>query len=251
MVTGGSGYIGMNLIRHLQKQDCTYINYDLRLGHDLLDERGLYQQMKGCDVVVHLAALPGVSYCEKNIDEAIEINLLGTCNVVRAANTHEISVILMSSFAAKTDNVYGLTKRLAEKVTLQSSLNVVLRAANVYGGIGYLQKKRSAIASFVKHKKAGVMATIYGDGTDERDFVHVDDVCNAVILAFGAPSGIYEICTRRYTSIQELADMVGVEYEFTSSREVDVHKVAHDAVEEALGWKPTIKLEDGLKELLK
>jgi UDP-glucose 4-epimerase len=256
MITGGSGYIGMNLIKHLREADCTYINYDSDRGMDILDERMLYQKMKGCDAVIHLAALPDISYCEKNI--------LGTCNVVDAAKRLIIPVIMISTFAVKADNVYGLTKRLAEKAVLRSEyvieqdgkptilkLNVVLRLANVYGGIGYLQKKRSAVSSFVKHKKNGVVATIYGDGSNERDFVHVDDVCNAILLAFSAAPGVYEICTKKYTSIKELADLIGVEYEFMPPRPVDVQKIPHESDNDGLGWKPKISLKKGIEEMLK
>lgn len=257
--------MGMNLIKHLQSIDCTYINYDSTLDYDILDEKTLYREMRGCDAVIHLAALPDVSYCEKNIGEAIEINALGTCNVVAAAKMCVIPVIMISTFAAKTaHNVYGLTKRLAEKAVLSSEhtirkdgvmtvikLNVVLRLANIYGGIGYLQKKRSAISTFIKHKKAGAVATIYGDGSNERDFVHVSDVCNAITLAIGAPPGTYEICTRKYTSIKELADLIGVAYEFASPRSFDVKKIPYGRGNDALNWKPKIKLEEGIKEMLK
>jgi UDP-glucose 4-epimerase len=252
MITGGSGYIGMNLIRHLQSLDCTYTNYDATLGCDILDERLLYQSMKGCDAVVHLAAIPDVSYCEKNIFEAIEINVLGTCNVVEAAKMLAIPVVMISTFAAKiAHNVYGLTKRLAEKVALRDEANVVLRLANIYGGIGYIQKKRLALSSFVKHKKNGVVATIYGDGSHERDFVHVSDVCNAIVMSFGAPPGIYEICTKRYTSIKDLAELIGVKYEFRPPRPVDVDKIPFDPSGDGLGWKPKISLEQGIEEMLK
>jgi UDP-glucose 4-epimerase len=251
MITGGSGYIGMNLIKHLKSLDCTYVNYDATLNCDIMDERTLFKEMRRCDAVIHLAALPDVSYCEKNIEEAIEINILGTCNVVTAARICEIPIVMISTFAAKAaHNVYGMTKRLAEKVALRSGVNVVLRLANVYGGIGYLQRKRSAMSNFIKHKKGNVIATIYGDGSNERDFVHISDVCNAIVMAFGAPSGIYEVCTKRYTSIKALADLIGVEYEFKPPRPVDVDRVPFDPDEDALRWKPKVLLEDGIKEML-
>ena len=69
-ISGGSGYLGRNLIRILQQEDCTYKNYDLALGYDILDEQRLFREMKGCDAVFHLAALKSVTYCEKNIEEA-------------------------------------------------------------------------------------------------------------------------------------------------------------------------------------
>ena len=250
-IIGGSGYIGINFIFTIRDMDCSYVNYDTILGFDIMDEKSIYQTMKACDAVIHLAALPDVSYCEKNIEEAIEINVIGTSNVVNAAKTCEIPVIFISTFAAKTcHNVYGVTKHLAEKLVLRNG-GVVLRLSNVYGGIGYLQKKRSAISSFIKCKLNDVPATIYGDGSDERDFIHVNDVCKAILASFGARPGIYEICTKHSTSIKNLADIIGVQYTMNPPRSVDINKIPYDSEEFDLGWTPKIRLEDGLKELMK
>lgn len=250
-LTGGSGYLAINLRKHLSERDCTFFNYDLTVGHDILDPNTIYRYMKGCNAVVHLAALPDVSYCEKNIEEAIDINIIGTCNVAHAAGMLELPIVFISTFAAKTvHNVYGMTKRLGELVVLRN-FGVVLRLSNVYGGIAYLGRKRSAMASFVRHKKQGISAEIFGDGSARRDFIHVDDVCRAIIQALGAPSAIYEVCTGKQTSIKELADLVGVEYTFTMVRAGDIKEVASDPSYEALGWKPEVKLKDGIKELLK
>lgn len=250
-ISGGSGYIGLNLRRHLQELDCTYFNFDATLNYNIMDERKVYQTMKGYDVAIHLAALPGTTYCERNVEEAVEVNVFGTLNVARSAEATQIPLVFSSTFAAKTyHNVYGMTKRLAELIVLKSH-GVVLRLANVYGGLGYLQRKKSAIANFVGCKKVGLKAEIMGDGTATRDFIHVDDVCQAFIGAIGAQPGIYEVCTGRQTSIKDLADMLGVKYEFVSPRQGDIDSIAGKPDSEALGWTPKVKLEDGLKELVK
>ena len=249
-MSGGSGYIGINLRKHLQDRDATHFNYDATLGYDILDERSIYQTMRGCDAVIHLAACPGVTYCERNVAEAVETNVLGTRNVVSTAGSLQIPLVFSSTFAAKTrHNVYGMTKRLAELMVLRGH-GIVLRFANVYGGLAYLVRKKSALASFVNHKRRGLSAEIFGDGSATRDFVHIRDVCEAMIMALGAPPGIYEICTGRQTSIKEVADMVGVEYGFSEPRRGDIDVIPSDSDFGVLGWKPTIKLEDGIKELM-
>jgi len=250
-ISGGSGYIGMNLRKHLQELDCTYLNFDATLDYDIMDQRKVYQTMKGYDVAVHLAALGDTTYCERNIEEAIEVNVLGTINVAQATETLQIPLIFPSTFAAKTGhNVYGLTKRLAEMVVLKAH-GVVLRLSNVYGGLGYMVRKKTAMANFVGRKKAGIKAEIMGDGGATRDFIHVNDVCQAFIMAMGAPPGIYEICTGEQTSIKDLADMVGVGYEFIPPRRGDIDSIEGQPDTEALGWYPKISLEEGLKELMK
>jgi len=250
-VSGGSGYIGINLCKHLQGRDTTYFNYDATLGYDIMDERTIYQTMKGCDAVIHLAACPGITYCERNIVEAVETNILGTNNVVRSASILKLPIVFSSTFAAKTvHNIYGVTKRLAEILVLMKG-GVILRLANVYGGVAYLARKKSSLSNFIACKKAGLSAEIFGDGSATRDFVHILDVCDAMLMAIGAPTGVYEICTGRQTSIKEAADLIGVEYEFSPPRLGDIDTIPADADFGVLGWKPTIELEEGLKELLK
>jgi len=250
-ITGGSGYIGINLRKHLSEHDCTIFNYDIDSGHDILNSPNLYRYMKGCDAIIHLAGQPDVSYCERNVEEAVDLNFVGTCNIARTAGLLELPIIFISTLAAKTaHNVYGMTKRLAEMIVLQNH-GIVLRLANVYGGLGYLSRKRSAMASFIRHKQQGLTAEIFGDGSARRDFIHVDDVCQAIIQSVGAPPGIYEICTGKQTSIKELADIIRVEYEFKPPRVGDIKEVPSEPNYDALGWKPRIKLENGIKELMK
>lgn len=250
LITGGAGYLGINLRHHLQQYDCDYINYDQTEGFDILDEHQLYQQMRKCDAVIHLAAIADVSYCEKNVMEAIETNIYGTRNVIDNAYKLSCPMVFSSTIAAKTaHNVYGMTKRLGEIMVLRIG-GVVLRFTNVYGGLGYLSKKRTALASFVGHKQKDITAQIFGDGSAKRDFIHVYDVCEAIIKAIGAQSGIYEICTGRSTSIKELADMIGVKYEFAQPRAGDIDEIPNEPNYESLGWNPTVSLENGLKELI-
>lgn len=249
-ISGGSGYIGINLRKHLQELDCSYFNFDTVLNYDIMDPRQVFQTMKGYDVVMHLASLGDTTYCERNLEEAIEINILGTLNVTQSARDLNLPIIYPSTFAAKTGhNVYGLTKRLAE-ISVLKSFGVVLRLANVYGGLGYMVRKKTALANFVGRKNAGVLAEIMGDGSATRDFIHVDDVCEAFISAIGAPPGIYDICTGHQTSIKDLADMIGVEYEFVPPRRGDIKSIDGQPDADVLGWSPKIGLEDGLKELL-
>lgn len=250
LIVGGSGYIGINLRKHLADYDCDHVNYDQSENFDILDDQTLYQQMKKCNAVIHLAAIPDVAYCEKNIMEAVEINVYGTRNVAENARRLQLPLIFSSTMAAKTShNIYGMTKRIGEMLVLRAN-GVVLRFSNVYGGFGYLSMKHSAMASFIGRKRKGVTAQIFGDGGAKRDFVHIRDVCEVIIRALGAPPGIYEVCTGHKTSILELAEMIGVKYEFAQSRAGDINEVPTDPNYEALGWKPQVKLEDGIKELM-
>ena len=250
-MSGGSGYIGKNLRKHLDKMDCDYFNYDLTMGYDILDGQQIYRSMKGCNAVVHLAGVPDVTYCERNIIEAIELHVFGTHNIVSVAESLRLPTVFASTIAAKTlHNVYGISKYLGELIAIKAG-GVALRFTNVYGGIPDEKHNRAVIERFVRFKKGGMSAEIFGDGSALRDFIHVNDVCQAIIHGLGAAPGVYEIGTGRQTSIKEVADMIDVEYEMKTKRVGDITEIDYVPDNESLGWKPTIKLEDGIKEMLK
>ena len=245
-VTGVSGYIGRNLIRHIQEIGSSYVNYDLASGYDILDANEVAKFMTGCEAVIHLGAIASIPFCKEHPNEAIEINVHGTLNVVCAASERAIPLVFASTLAAKNpETIYGLTKRIGEEIVLGAG-GVVIRAANVYGGYGYLENKTNALSNFVNAKKIGEVATIQGDGSAKRDFVHVDDVCRALIAGAKTKPGIYEICTGRETSILELAELIGVKYEFAPPRK----QLAEEFDKSALSWEAEVKLEDGLKRLI-
>lgn len=249
LCTGLSGYVGSNLIRHMQDHGHVAVNYDIKNGYDLLDTETLNGLMYGCDAVIHLAALPDISYCEENIEEAVTVNVHGTFNVVGIAGKHGIPVIFLSTAAAKTPrNVYGLTKRLGEKIVLSSG-GTVLRCSNVYGGTNYLENKRSAISNFINAWKQGDLATIHGDGSHTRDFIHIDDVCRAILAALKAPPRIYDVYSGTTASILELANIIGVDYKLAPKRLGDVEILDVEQDDYVHGWTPQVSLENGLKEL--
>ncbi len=207
--------------------------------------------MKGCDAVVHLAGIPGVTYCERNVMEAIDLHVYGTKNVAISAESLKLPMVFSSTIAAKTlHNVYAISKYLAELIVSRMD-GVILRFTNVYGGISDTAHNAAALERFVIYKKGGVPAEIFGDGAAKRDFVHVTDVCRAIVYGLGAPPGIYEVGTGEQTSIKELAEIIGVKYTLTDKRVGDITEIEYSPDLQALGWKPEIKLKDGIKEMMK
>jgi len=245
-VTGSGGYVGRNLIRHIQEIGSSYVHYDLMSGYDILDANEVMKFMTGCEAVIHLGAIASIPFCREHPEEAIDVNIHGTMNVAWAAKGRALPLVFVSTLAAKNPKTfYGLTKRLGEEIVLKAG-GVVIRSANVYGGYGYLENKTNALSNFVNAKKRGEMATIQGDGSAKRDFVHIDDICRALIAAIKAPSGTYEVRTGRETSILELAELIGVKYEFAPPR----RELAEEPDQTLLGWEAKVNLEDGLKCLI-
>ena len=159
-------------------------------------------------------------------------------------------------------NPYGLQKYVGEMYTsmwpsIYDIETVSLRYFNVYGpGLDPTGPYALAVGAFLLARKEGRPLTIFGDGTITRDYTHVSDVVRANILAVesnkvGKGEAI-NIGAGRNKTIQSLAEMVGGEIVYAPPR-VEAHDSQADnrKAEELLGWKPTIKLEDGIAELKK
>ena len=180
MVIGANGFVGKNLIKTLKKRGIKPINF------------------KGD--IVHLAALTSLPESIKSPLDYFLVNELGTVGILEYARLNGIKrVIFTSSIAAtKSDNPYGLSKACAEEwCKLYSKLygieTIILRPFNIYGKGGH-----GVINKFYKQKLTRIKLSIHGSGRQKRDFIHVDDICSAII----------ELCTNKKTSIKKLARMI-------------------------------------------
>ena len=199
MITGGEGYIASNLKKLLHKP----IIYDLQNGDDILDVEILSRKMKGIGTCFHLAAVSSIPYCEAHPFEALEANIVGTLNVLKTAKKEGAKVIFASSFAVYTNphTIYGMTKIMGEKIVEHYDA-IICRFSNVYGGIGFL-KKETAVARLMK----GTFED-RGHGAEERDFIHVDEVCRKLMAASMLPNGtIIDVCTGHKISIDDLVEL--------------------------------------------
>jgi len=243
LLTGSSGYIGKNLRGYVHWHNLPYefAYYDLVDGFDVLDPTELHRCVQGCDGIIHLAGISGIVKCEENPARAVEVNSRGTFYVASTAREMGIPFVLASSFSVEIPiNVYGSTKKIAEAIT-RNNKGVALRIANVYGGVNYLETKGSVISYLVNSKALGEKPTIHEDGRFERDFIHVQDVCEALLHGLKQKPGIYRVCTGKLTSVAEIATMVGHEsWNSIPNPRVD------EKVEVLPDWEPKISLKKGL-----
>lgn len=218
-VTGGAGYIGSTLIRRLLNEghEITSIDnqsigsYELIKEHfsgekiksvvgDIRDQETLSRIFKEVDAIAHLAALPGLTKCNESPEEAILTNIYGTHQIMENARRLDVNRVIFSSTAAVYGtpenipvkeihplnplNLYGVTKLAGEKILNYYNENygietVILRFGNVYG-LGLFTRFDTVIPKFVKQAIDGHPLTIYGDGGQSRDFVHVEDISKAI-----------------------------------------------------------------------
>jgi len=217
LVTGHKGFIGTILIERLKESGKFELitGYDLVEGDDILDEEKLDKVLSSnnYDVIIHLAAKTSVDESHRMAEIYHETNSKGTMNVVNAANKNNVKTIVYAATAASLDptsSPYASSKLEAENhLKLFNGIHVALRFFNVVG-----KRSNPSYAGVIDFFRTGIKKreiTIYGDGEQTRDFIHVYDVCNAIILACSSSeSGTFQIGSGKEISINELAkNMIG------------------------------------------
>ena len=200
-------------------------------GGDVRDTDTLNDAMKGCDAVVHLAAM-WLLHCKDFPRTAFHVNIEGTFNVLEACVQNNIKRLVYSSSASvygdaaevpmtenhpfNNKNFYGATKIAGEAMCRayydRYGLNYVgLRYMNVYGPHQDQTAAYTGVIPIMLNKiDANEAPTINGDGTQAYDFIDVEDVarCNVLALEADAVDEFYNVGTGVQTSIKELCDTI-------------------------------------------
>ena len=209
LITGSEGYIATNFM-HLYKDAYEFTEIDrLTKSTDELTMKDFVDVHH----IIHLGAISGIQECEKNKDDTIKYNVISTIDVINWAVLFDIPITFASSQAAKNpENTYALTKKIGEDYILQHDINsYILRFANVYGGEKYFDHKTSVVAKMFGALKDEEPIFVTGDGKQERDFIHVDDICMAIHLSIQTKQEnniILDVGTGIGTSIMNLAKMI-------------------------------------------
>lgn len=206
LLTGSSGYIGTNFIE-LYREKYNIITMDKKEGYNVLNATP--HNFYTVNHVVHLAAISGIKQCESDLDETYENNIFSTVRIVN--NLRGTPITFASSQAAKDpNNTYACTKRISENyIKTNADKYSILRFANVYGGLNYLTTKTSVVAKFINARTNKEPLIVNGDGSQERDFIHVYDVCKAIDCSIETSiNDTVDIGTGIGTTINDLANMI-------------------------------------------
>lgn len=290
VVVGGAGFIGSHIVDALidQGKD-VYVIDNLSGGRkenvnpkaklciaDILSFSDIAGVIKGADCVFHLAALPRVQYSIEHPGETNEVNVQGVVNVLQASKEGGVRRFIYSAsssaygdqkvmplketMATNPKSPYALQKLIGEMYArlwyeVYGIETVSLRYFNVYGPrINPDGAYPLAIGKFLKLRQAGKPLTIWGDGTQTRDFTHVRDVVRANILAAESlnvgKGEVINIGAGRNVSVNEIAKLVGGPIVFEPPR-IEPHDTLADnsLAKKLIGWEPKENLEDGIKEL--
>lgn len=237
--------------------------------------------MDGCDYVLHLAAL-WLHECVHEPRKALDVNVSGTYNVAEAARDLGVRKVVYSSSASvygdalaipmteehpfNNRTMYGATKIAGEQFFRsfheQNGLDWVgLRYMNIYGPrMDYLGTYVSVIMKVLDRIDAGEPPVIFGDGSQTYDFVHVDDVARANVLALetSATDELFNVGMGVKTTINELVALLlkitgsdlGVEYRPQEQMFVTHRVGSTEKAERLLGFRATVPLEEGLRSVV-
>jgi UDP-glucose 4-epimerase len=288
IVTGGAGFIGSNLLDALvARGDEAHALDDLSKGSrdnvaaparlhvaDIREPDAVFDEVRP-EAVFHLAAQADVRVSVDRPALDADVNVLGTIRILEAARRHGARVVFASSGGAAYGECdgpapesapleplapYGTSKVCGEAYLatwnrLYGTGHVALRLGNVYGPRQMPHGEAGVVAIFMGLLRDGGTPTIFGDGSQTRDYVYVGDVVDAMLRAHEREGGgVFNVGTGSETSVVELyaaiRDAAGIEREpqFAPARLGELQRSVLDPALAAreLGWRPRHSLADGL-----
>jgi nucleoside-diphosphate-sugar epimerase len=274
LITGGKGFLGKRLISALVKKGCKIKSFDILDGQDITKPQQIERAIKNSDIVMHLAAVADLNYAREHPKETMDVNILGTINVLEGCRKHKKDLIFTSTCCVygnpdthpvdentfpKPTEIYAHSKLAGEHLILGYSKHFgikynILRLATFYG-----PEMRSALAPYIFLSKAmkGEPIEIHGTGKQTRTFTYVDDIVDGMVavLESGIWNEIINITTEEETSVLKLAKLamkiVGkkVPLKFVADRPGQIKKeqILARKAKKLFDWKAKISMEEGLK----
>ena len=303
LVTGGAGFIGNhtvnkllaantevtvldnlhtglieNIDQHKQNRNFHFVKGDIR------DFSLVKKTVEDIDAVLNLAAIASVQLSVENPLVVNDVNVKGTLNLLKASSNSDVERFIQSSSAAvygnphtlpisedfcpKPISPYAVSKLAAEEYTNVFNLvngleTVCLRFFNVYGPGQAISPYSGVITVVANDLLADRSPKIFGDGNQTRDFVFVEDVVSAIMLALSMKSAIgetFNIASGKAATIsetvqilQKLMKKTNLKPVYEAPREGDIRQ-SYASIKKSktlLGYTPMFSLENGLKEFVR
>lgn len=292
LVTGGAGFIGSNLANHFARENDVIALDDCYLGTpENLDDGVEFRNASvldedlptDVDVVFHLAALSSYAMHEEDPTTGVRVNVEGFVNTVEQARDDGCDTVVYAS----TSSIYGnrtepspedmdvevntgyeasklARERYAEYFANHYAMSMAgMRFFSVYQGYGGAEEHKgeyaNIIAQFADDIANGRSPKIYGDGTQTRDFTHVDDIVRGLELAAEHElTGVYNLGTGEPHDFDTVVELLNAELDADVEPEyvenpipdsVYVHDTCADPskINEATGWEPEIDFREGIR----
>jgi UDP-glucuronate 4-epimerase len=220
LITGHKGFIGSNLVKKLSNHNI--VGVDLKDGYSVLDSNfvnGLFN-IYDFDVVIHLAAIPGVGYSVNHSEQVLTNNIIGFDILAKAAIKYKVKHFIYASSSSvygddgTQKSPYAVSKATNElQDAMYSNLSDMkftgLRFFTVYGeGI----RQDLAISKFIKAMQNDLPIHVYGNGTQARDFTYIDDITEAIKLILESDktwkNEVFDIGYGKNTTVNELVKIL-------------------------------------------
>jgi len=292
IVTGGAGFIGSHVVDKLIElgHEVTVIDNESSECHEQFyhNEKANYWNVsiddypgtrfiyEGADYVFHLAAESRIQPAIDNPLRCINTNVYGTAVVLQCAREAKVKKVIYSSTSSAYGrknvpplrenmpndclNPYSVAKTSGEELckmynNLFGLKTIILRYFNVYGPREPLKGPYAPVVGlFLRQMKAGEPLTIVGDGTQKRDFTHVDDIVDANIRMMDYDGNMvgttFNVGTGTNHSILDLAKLISENIKFIAPRPGEAHETLADNFKLCYhtGWQPTKSIIDYIKE---
>ena len=294
LITGGAGFIGSNLANELAKRndviavdDCylgdpAHLSADVEFVESCVLESDLPTDV---DVVFHLAALSSYAMHEKTPRKGVRVNVEGFTNVVETARQSGCDTVVYAS----TSSIYGsrtkpspesmpvevntgyeasklARERYAEYFSNHYKMTLAgLRFFSVYQGYGGAEEHKgeyaNIVAQFADDIANGRPPELYGDGSQSRDFTHVNDVVRALELAAEHElDGIYNVGTSERYDFNTVVELINEELDADVEPEYVENPIPSDVyvsdtcadpakIRDETGWKPEIDFREGVRRV--
>ena len=291
IVTGGAGFIGSHIVEKLKRLDHMVVVVDneysdndnfhwrkdtLNVNIDITDYKALKKACTGADYIFHLAAEARIGPAIENPVNALNINTIGTCNVLQCAREVGAKKVLYSSTSSgyglnEAPNVetqpddclnpYSVSKIAGEKLCkmytdLYGLNTIIFRYFNVFGERAPRKGQYAPVTGiFLRQKAAGEPLTIVGDGEQRRDYIYVKDVANANVMAAisnpddDAYGQVYNVGSGKNYSVNEIASFISDDTINIPPRVGEArNSLANiDKIQKTFAWKPEVDVEQWIK----
>lgn len=287
VITGSESFVGKELISQLKSENTKIIGFDYASSEhpdyefhraDIRDSHIDQLIPEDADVIIHLAALSRDADCKRKAFECFDVNVMGTLNLIRAAQTRRVKQFIFASSewvydefkkdeekdedsyinASNLNSEYALSKLVSEINLRQQYKNGFCDVTILRFGIIYGPRKNnwSAVESIFSGVKNKPEITI-GSLKTGRRFVHVSDIVRGIIMSIGLKEfNIINLTSNKIITLQEIIETgqkilnKSVQVTETNPSQVSLRNPANNKAKKIIGWEPKINLDAGLRTII-